>query len=255
MGSMDTWESRDSYWPDMIAHDSTTKTFDIYRVDYHTGILRGVRVSRIIESLFRAMDLAEAMGKYKTIHFIAHSLGGIVVRNYLLALKSFRGHWALNQFRQIILIGSPGGGSYLAAIASIIDNNPQLRILLPINRNDYLELLNDSWDGIVSKRRGICPTILLTVAYEQSPIPGLGIVVTEESATGYLSHEYGTWRAKGFERNHFNIVKSRYPDDPVYKWVNQAITECALGDASGPCPIPKDLPPFCLKPSLSHRRN
>ena len=90
MGSQDTWKNRNSYWPDLIAQDSTTSTFDIYHVDYETGIVNGARISKIIQSLTQAMDHAQAMGQYKTIQFIAHSLGGIVVRDYLLGLSSVR---------------------------------------------------------------------------------------------------------------------------------------------------------------------
>lgn len=262
MGSKDTWKNQNSYWPKLIAEDSTTNAFDIYRIDYETGILSGARIYEIIRSLTEAMDHAEAMQQYKTIQFIAHSLGGIVVRNYLLGLKTYRGHWALDQFRQVILIGSPGEGSYLAKVASIVNHNPQLRVLRPLHENDYLELLNYNWDGIQDKRWMRCPPIFVRVGYELLPVPGIGIVVTGQSAENSVhalrqSHLHDTdgslhevlWQSKGFERNHINIVKPLDSNDPVYKWVNEAIVDCASGRSIYICgEEPQEPDPFCKKP-------
>lgn len=250
MGSKDTWQDGSSYWPDLIASDPTAEVFDIYRVDYATGILTGKPISEIRQSLINAMGKPPAMKQYKTIQFIAHSLGGIIARDYLLQLK-LKGHWALNQFRQLILIGSPADGSYLSKVASIISRNPQLRILRPVRENDYLDLLNESWEVIMGKRgEGGCPSIFLQLAYEEEAVVGVGTVVSKESATAlHRKLEGGPITAvKGFPRNHINIVKPRDTADPVYEWVNQSILSCVAGHHSGPCPNQEDIPIWCQRP-------
>ncbi|MBK9948286.1 MAG: hypothetical protein IPP12_14010 [Nitrospira sp.] len=251
MGSSDTWKNGQAYWPDLLASDQSVDDFDIYRIDYETGVLTGAPISKIRQSFAQAMDAARHMGNYKTIQFIAHSLGGNIVRDYLVYIKTGMGHGALNQFRQVFLLASPGEGSYLSQIPKIVMNHPQLRILTPLTNNDYLGLLNDTWGQLLGKRdRFSCPSISIKVAYEQLPVPPLGIIVTEESASSFTLSAKGYLDKKGFNRNHIDIVKPTGFNDPVYQWVKQGVLDCAAGHPNGPCPKWDSLTPFCRNPPM-----
>lgn len=250
MGSSETWKYGQTYWPALIASDKAVDDFDIYRIDYETGILTGASMYEVRGSLAGAMNAVPAMKSYETIQFIAHSLGGNIVRDHLVYLKTQWGHGALNQFRQMVLIGSPGEGSYLATITKLATNNPQLRILVPHNKNDYLGLLNDTWRAMILKRgRARCPTLSTMIAYEELPVPLMGIIVSKESATSSARDLslLGHTNIRGFKRNHIDIVKPTGVDDPVYQWVKQGVVDCAEGHAGGPCPRVQELPAFCRK--------
>ena len=80
--------------------------------------------------------------RYAKVIFICQSLGGIVARQYLLHVKNRYGHTALGHFRLVITLGTPMQGSSLTRLAVLASSNEQLRVLGPIRRNDYLQLLN-----------------------------------------------------------------------------------------------------------------
>jgi pimeloyl-ACP methyl ester carboxylesterase len=254
MGSSETWKNGHVYWPELLAADAAIEAFDIYRIDYETGLLDGAPISDIRRSLGRAMKASLGMRSYETIQFIAHSLGGIIVRDYLLYLKTGMGHGALNQFRQVFFIGSPAGGAYLAKIPRIMTNNPQLRILMPRRENDYLELLNEVWEMISKKRfEANCPSIFAQVAYEELPVQPLGIIVGRDSALALASAtaEHTNIDVMGFARNHVDIVKPTGFNDPVYQWVKELILNCATGKIQyfAYCPKWDKLPPICQRPN------
>jgi hypothetical protein len=102
------------YWPDLVADDERLATFSIYLGGYYTRVTSGqYEVSDCAVELFNALkdreegDRARSVLEHKTIVFVCHSMGGIVVR-YMLT------NWPW-QFKDkrigLALIASPSAGS------------------------------------------------------------------------------------------------------------------------------------------------
>jgi pimeloyl-ACP methyl ester carboxylesterase len=233
-GSPKTWgdPSTPLYWPKMLsAEPSLSDDLDIYQIDYDGTKFLGPAAVAIESALELEVDKLLLERKYSKVIFIAHSLGGIFVRTYLLHVKLNYGHAALSRFRLVITLGTPNLGSSLANLARLASLNEQIRVLRPIDVNDFAQLVNKSLREIQTKHEG-CLSLRSFAAFEKKPVLGLGIVVSEESAT---KDAFGK---QGFNRNHIQLPKpqSTNPVDPVYGWATGLVEDC-VKNANDVCPI------------------
>lgn len=242
-GSKETWinEKSGAYWPALVAEDPDYSLFDIFRIDYETHILAtadSLNMDTLREKFWEIMN-SPLMAKYKRIFFIAHSLGGNVVRDFLTQTHARYAHNGLNKYRLVVQLATPAKGSYLATIASLIPHiTPLQRVLLPAKRQDYLGLLNKTLNRYVQKRaENSCLSLRIYAAGEKlSLVPLLPVVVDQESAGVDAFH------LEMFDRTHSTIAKpSDRKNDIIYKWVSNLQTQCLKGSKEGPCP-PPDTP-------------
>ncbi|HEY0490917.1 MAG TPA: alpha/beta fold hydrolase [Telluria sp.] len=230
-GSRETWlnVATNAFWPHLIASDdSFNHALDVYVVDYDSFLLRkGPSATQLRDEMAREID-ALLSKKYKQIVLIGHSLGGILARAYLLHVKTAFGHRALNSFGNTITLGSPGSGASIANLGRILSANQQLRVLTPIEENDFQQLLTSSWSDVDKKRltRTHCDLLVTRAAYETLETPPIGLVVSKASATVFSSV------AKGFALTHEALAKPASMQDELYKWVKEPILECAKGTRS-----------------------
>ena len=101
------------YWPDLLRKDKRFDQFSIFLGGYYTDVGSGpYEVSDCAEELMEALRRPdESTGrivlKHKTIVFVCHSMGGIVVR-YMLSARP----WEFRDTRICLaLIASPSQGS------------------------------------------------------------------------------------------------------------------------------------------------
>ena len=249
-GDDTTWTRNASSpgWPDFVAGDPDLTGVDILRIDYTTKY--PVQASLLGASNPKGEDIAEEMytvvqprlKTYRKVFFIAHSLGGNFVREYLVKLKtrtpstrSQTPHQALLAYLDLFFMGSPINGSHLAErLAAVERVSPALRLLRPIDVNDYLGLLNNLWRGMYHKMLGsVGVSFHLHVAYETQPYFG-SLIVPKDNALA-LPEITDT---RGFPRNHSSLVKPVDRNDCVYKWVKVRILQ-AQGKLNG---LPADVP-------------
>ncbi len=233
-GSKATWGDPDSdlYWPKMLSKEPGLSTnLDVYQIDYDSNNFSGPAENLIETALETQVDMLVQQKQYSKIAFVAHSLGGIFVRTYLMHVKLKYGHTALSRFRAVITLGTPNEGSSLATLASWATRNEQIRVLRPIDVNDFAQLVNKSLREIQEKHEG-CLSLRSFAAFEKKPVLGLGIIVSEQSATS------GAFSKIGFDRNHIELPKpvSINPVDPVYDWATTLIKHC-VADMEDACPV------------------
>lgn len=236
-GSKQTWgnPAGNLYWPTMLANDvSLLNDVDIYQIDYDSTLFDGPAAVATETDIEKFLDKLILEKKYAKIIFVAHSLGGILARTYLLHVKHTYGHAALSRFRMVITLGTPNEGSSLANLAQLASDNEQIRVLKPIQVNDFQQLVNKSIREIQEKHEG-CPSLRTFAAFEKRPVLLLGIVVEEASATK------DAFAKIGFERNHMELPKPVSPDDPVYAWATRLVADCVRSDANA-CPLPLQDP-------------
>ena len=239
-GARETWTSGQAYWPALLAGDSDLKDrLDIYSVVYDSFLFSGPPISEVVADLEKQLDALMLQTRYAKVIFICHSLGGIVARQYLLNVKDRYGHTALGRFRLAITLGTPMQGSSLTRLAVLASSNEQLRVLGPIRRNDYLQLLNHTVLDFFAKHEAVgCPSLKVFAAYEELGVTGVGIVVDKESAT------LGASEVKGFNRDHISLPKPAGTSDEVYAWAKRSMVDCL--DGLGACPAAD--PTKCLEP-------
>lgn len=235
-GSKATWGDPDGelYWPRMLSKEpGLSSEIDVYQIDYDSNNFSGPAAVTIETELEKQLDKLVEDKQYSKVAFVAHSLGGIFVRTYLMHVKLRYGHTALSRFRAVITLGTPNEGSSLATLASWATSNEQIRVLRPIDVNDFAQLVNKSLREIQEKHEG-CVSLRSFAAFEKRPVFGLGIIVSEQSAT------LDAFSKIGFDRNHIELPKPVSPVDPVYDWATTLIRHCVT-NMEDVCPAKQTL--------------
>lgn len=178
------------------------------------------------------------------VYFIAHSLGGIVIRRYLTHVVERYGHRELSRYRLTFLMGTPSNGSTLAEVLEHLSFSHLIPILTPAQHDAFLGFLNGGFEDIVAKHNGsFCPSIAFAAGVEGEPY-GETVIVNQQSA------EIGATIVRKFDdKNHLSLVKPSTRSDHVYQWVSNNIQACTAGKANKDdnkiaCP-PKRMNPGC----------
>lgn len=224
--STSTWGEPGTAWPDLVRGDTEFFSgFDVYVYDYPSSIFGKSQsvasLGRLLRDNLNQINIAQ----YENVIFITHSLGGIVVREYLID----------NIETSINVVGvfafaAPMDGSHLANIASKFGQGQTIfELRNEKSANGYVGNLIDRWVG---KKPAI--PIRNWCGYETEPLFGtLGRyisyfislqVVTPGSAKHLCSED--SFPIPG---NHWSIVKPTNVDhlahDRVRRWTMDAMAE------------------------------
>lgn len=118
-----TWKaSNGEYWPNLVATDEVFAKTDVYVHNFSTPKLRATYdIGELAADLRLRLDDAGIPGAYKNVIFVAHSMGGLVVRSYLL-----EGRPDARRFPVLLFYATPTTGSDIAKLADVVSRNPQL---------------------------------------------------------------------------------------------------------------------------------
>lgn len=185
-----TWTAENkSYWPEMLASDSYFANFDIYVYEYPTSFLKGpFSIDEISENMRLFFD-ADGITAHKDIIFIAHSMGGLATRAYLLKNRK-----SASRTRLIYFFSTPTTGSEIASLTSLVSANPQLAQMKPMRSPDYLGDLQRQWLSADLNIPSFC-------AYETRKTYGVS-VVTQAGASNLCNK-----RLDPVDADHITIVK------------------------------------------------
>ena len=192
-GSQKTWANgTGSSFPKLLAEDSTLLgKLDVYSVSYASLWNSGPSIDQVIDEFSTELDNLIKKKRYSKIVFIAHSLGGNIARDYLAHVKHLYGHAALSRFRLVITLGTPFNGASLAKFAELFSSNEQIRSLIDIRKNDFLQLLDRTQSETLQKRiNNQCSPLEFDAGYETQPV-GLALIVSKESATSRATRTAG----------------------------------------------------------------
>ena len=177
------------YWPRIVMDDEHFAGANIYVASYPSRLWeRGLDIEQTAAQLdwtFRPI-----LAAHDKVVFVCHSLGGIVVREYLLQFQVPR-----DKVPMIYFFGTPSRGVERVAWAKLVSPSAQLR-QLAIGERSYLDKLGDRWvnGGYAAVVKSYC-------VYEKGKFPE---VVDPESAK--FACNAGIFP---IVENHFNIVKPR----------------------------------------------
>lgn len=237
--SADTWGTEGNTWPQLVEGDDSFKDFDIALFKYHTTYFTSAQM--IHEIAVRQLDTLKdspEFEQYKEIYFIAHSMGGLVVKSLMTHLNRGEDLAILRRVKAVIYLGTPSHGSILALIGSKVSRNPQLQDMTPIDQNAWLSDLDKYWNQLMNDRRE-SPYPRAYCAYEKKNYSLLGRPIVSQAEEASRCDDL----AVGLPFDHSDLATptSRYHDP--YVWVMQKIlkTSRAVTDQNKlTAPVPSE---------------
>jgi pimeloyl-ACP methyl ester carboxylesterase len=142
------------YWPHLIEKDAALNDFDVYAYDYHTARFRDcMPVSDIANDLRLRLRDANAFRRYERIVFLAHSMGGLVVRQFLLRNRDLAAMVPL-----VLFYSTPTAGAEKANLGARIATCRQVDDLRTLDRNSYLVGQQSDWfsSGLAKTVSSVC---------------------------------------------------------------------------------------------------
>jgi pimeloyl-ACP methyl ester carboxylesterase len=217
---IETWTSKSSaaYWPRMLVTDQRFDGANIYTAEYRSRMWeRGLDVEQTAQQLH--WTLQPILASHKSVVFVCHSLGGIVVREYLLQFRI-----APEKVPMIYFFGTPSEGAEIAVWAKLVSPNAQLSQLSGGNRS-YLDKLGDRWinGGYAGPVKSFC-------AYED-PSRFPNVVDPQSAKFGCNSGVFPLLE------NHSGIVKPRDTDAAPHRALATAYREVIHNGAPPPFAI------------------
>jgi pimeloyl-ACP methyl ester carboxylesterase len=215
-----TWRSDQTgaTFPGLVADDSVFAGIDVYIFGYPSPVLkRTYTIDDVAEHMRLRLTNDNVLG-HKEIILVAHSMGGLVVRAFVLRYREFA-----SKIKFMYLFSTPTNGSSVAVLASVASRNPQLGDMYPMRDESRLASLQSDWLAANLQIPCYC-------AFEKQPTYGM-LIVTRESATSLC-----TQRLDPIDADHINIVKPRDSDDTPFLALKGAFREQQQwndGDAAG----------------------
>ena len=223
----DTWLNKgtQTYWPELTAKDEQlAKHFDVYVVDYYSPLLTHAQtIEEVTTQILGELQDRSLFRDYKSLIFVTHSMGGLIVKNLLVKLNTPGNESKLRQVHAVIYLGTPAQGSDGASWARWLTLNRQLSDLLPADANTFLQSLENNWQNLMQERntrKALYPKSFCV--YETLPT-ALGTIVSRRNAQTFCD---GGINSMPF--NHIDIVKPSGPEDNRHIWMRSRLLE--LGD-------------------------
>ena len=137
-----SWTSASgTYWPDLMRDDAAFQEFDIYVYQYETRLFGGcLPISDIANNMRMYLKNDDVLADHEQVVFLAHSMGGLVVRQFLL-----RNREDANKIPLAMFFATPTAGSKMADIAGLVSACPQVDDLRTIDVTSYLKAQQSDW--------------------------------------------------------------------------------------------------------------
>ena len=218
-----TWTNRSGVsWPDLIKDDERFRDFTVAAYRYDTPFLhRTSSIEEIAARLLRQLEDEGVFRKYNEIYFIAHSMGGLVVKRVLVDLNRPTQTAKLRKIKAVLFISTPAQGAEMAEVGSWLSVNPQLRDMQPADFNTFLQTLENQWQNLLRDRRSeLSPQSFC--AHETKPTHGIMIVSRVYAATLCDQNSFPV------DEDHANIVKPSGTESDIYVWARARILDTSI---------------------------
>ncbi|HEX2832295.1 MAG TPA: alpha/beta fold hydrolase [Thermoanaerobaculia bacterium] len=227
----DTWTNANgTYWPLLAGRDPDFALFDTYAFEYETswwGPCR--RITDLAESLNTFIVDKGLMDRYSRVVFVAHSQGGLIVRQYMIRYQET----ISGRVPMVVLYGTPSAGSELAQMIGPFSRCRQIEDLVESNYNITLTIQLQDWQASKSLK-----DIPVHCAVEDLTTLGLKIV-------DRASAERGCTTTHTLSANHIQLVKPACADDERHVWLRNKIRDLSKDDppptsnAKADAPVPE----------------
>ena len=223
-----TWgdPSNETFWPAMVAADGRFVDYDIYLVNYRTPFFKNApNVYETAGSELSHLKDGGAFKQYTDLHFIGHSMGGLVLKSMLLRLTSGPNVNMLRQVKSVIYLSTPAQGASVASLVSWFSMNPQLTDMERAHLNTFIQQLEDGWVQLmISRDEAKARFPRVHCAYETLETNGVFVVPREMANTRCD----GLLHPMPFD--HFGVVTPTRRDADPYLWVMTRILDATAED-------------------------
>lgn len=197
--------------------------FDVHLYNYPTGIATGLldKFKKLVgilsyptpEEVARALKttIDTEYSSYKAIYLLAHSLGGVIARDYVL--KEIReGRKRGLRVAGMILYGSPFNGTEWDAVCKLLQQVVMLKA-----DSDYLKKLQSDWNKHIA---GLDWEVGAGV---KSDLPTYAIVGARDGVVDRRSASFYANRIKTVMKTHVGLVKPGNNKDEVFLITKQLL--------------------------------
>lgn len=137
-----SWTSQNgTYWPTLMGNDPTFGDFDIYVYEYPTRLFgECLAISDLTNNMRTHLRSDSVFEDHEQVVFLAHSMGGLVVRQFLL-----RNRETIDKVPLLIFFATPSAGSRKANAAHLLPTCAQVEDLRTLDVNSYLKAQHSDW--------------------------------------------------------------------------------------------------------------
>ena len=199
----ETWRNAKSNksWPEWMIGDDAFRDTSIFAYDYASPYLEAALNIGQLAVEMHAVLRDRGILDHERIVFVAHSMGGLVVKSFLL---TFRQYTPRVQF--VYFLGVPSKGTEVTRFAHLVSRNPQPREVASLD--SFLQQQLTQWRVMHSP----VPAFPIYCAYEELPTPGIGARIVDLS-----SAVEGCFEApEAILADHISMVKPRDRDTTTY---------------------------------------
>lgn len=222
-------------WPKLMMadharfqHQLPLSHYSIAVFGYPAGPSDRLSTPQIAKMLFTELLLGRISGTYDEVFFIGHSLGGNVIKQFLLLADGDRDPIA-ERTKGVFLIAVPAQGTPLANSLGWLLRvfvGPLIQELETISFNAYLQALQLQWHSLVTRRaKSILSPLHVLCAYETRPTLAIVMPVPLEYADALC--EGGPMP---MNRGHGSIARPANRDADIYRWVMGWLARMAAAD-------------------------
>ncbi|OHD85619.1 MAG: hypothetical protein A3I60_05785 [Sulfuricurvum sp. RIFCSPLOWO2_02_FULL_43_45] len=219
-GSNETWTNPNNHisWQSLVHNDERFKNYSIYNVSYNTTFFsNSLNLYELSENIKETLE-SDGVFKYKHIHFITHSQGGLLIKRMLISMKNSNSN-LLENVNSVSFLATPSQGSSLANMTNYLPQNIMSSSIQDLKTNDYntyLVSLNDEWQDFFKLK--FRPS--LKCWYETESVNG-AMVVNRNESSSYCD------KSIALQKNHINISKPANNNDDAYKQVMYHVQNAA----------------------------
>ncbi len=206
-----SWTSRDgTYWPDIMKEDSEFQDFDIYVYEYSTCAFgQCLPITDLANNMRIHLKSGNVFSEYEQVVFLAHSMGGLVVRQFLL-----RNRETIDKVPLVMFFATPTAGSWKANAASLLPTCAQADDLRTLDVNSYLKAQQSDWLSA-----GLQEKVISYCAFETRNSSGM-IIVDRSSAALLCTRD-----PDALLTDHSDAVKPTGPNDLSHIIVRNALKD------------------------------
>jgi len=218
-------------WPEALEKSLGDEQVDVFRLDYLTSLISWAEGSTtdletLTSDIFHSLEpLRDA--NYRSIGFIAHSLGGNVVATYIVRSKLRLGRDFAFQNAYTIMLGTPTSGSDWADIGSSLKKflrmDDGLLMSLSADNTTFLDMLKTFRQDVDDEGQYWgCRSTHLHAAFEQRHKYAVIRLFDRVQAAKKVTAASDS-PIRFFDASHSAIAKPKDVDDEIYRWVLEIV--------------------------------
>lgn len=210
-----------AYFPRLVADDQVFAGADVWVDDYPTPHLSAsYSIDELADHLRRHLRRDNVVTNHRQVIFVAHSMGGLVVRAYLL---KYRDELPPDRVPMLYFYSTPTTGAEIASLVRLLSKNPQLGDMrkMATGKSGVLATWDAQWNSSQYSQQ-----VKSYCAYETLRTSGVQ-VVQRESAEHLCNQPPDPIRA-----DHGTIVKPASVDDESFIALREAYRD-AFGRRHG----------------------